>query len=209
MDKSGLVEVNWIYDKTTWHGTQRSVVYVDQAQGKMRRVGKMGAFIERTIVAFILAIAAPCGTTVAQQIDDQSCLYFSTDPDDRSGPPIRYVADLSDGPQRAPTESPGVGHADFVLERDTLKLSWRISFKDLTSEPVGLHIHGPVPAEGDAPIMFDLAPEQLVSPVEGERVLSLGEVAFLVQNLAFVNLHTSKYPLGELRGPVRKARPTC
>lgn len=151
----------------------------------------------------------PFNALVAQPAEDQSCGYFSTDPEDRSGPPIHFFAEIYDGPQRAPTESPGTGRAEFVLERDTLKLSWQVNFKDLTSQPVGLHLHGPVPAEGDAPIMFDLALEPFTSPVEGERILTLGEVAFLIQNLVFVNLHTTKYPLGELRGPVRKIAPKC
>lgn len=154
-------------------------------------------------------IAMPFGAAFAQSADASSCGYFSTDSDDRSGPPIHFYADLSDGPQRAPTESPGVGRVDFVLERDTLKLSWTMSFKDLTSEPVGLHIHGPVPAEGDAPALFDLAMDPIRSPLMGEKVLTLGEVAFFVQHLVFVNLHTSKYPLGELRGPIRKLPPKC
>ncbi len=172
-------------------------------------MGKIGIYAKRAIVALILMIAMPFSVATAQPEGASSCGYFSTDPDDRSGPPIHFYADLSDGPQRAPTESPGVGRVDFVLERDTLKLSWAMSFKDLTSDPVGLHIHGPVPAEGDAPALFDLATDPIRSPLKGEKILTLGEVAFFVQHLVFVNLHTSKYPLGELRGPVRKLPPKC
>ena len=172
-------------------------------------MGEIGIYAKRTVAALILVAAGPFGSVTAQPVSDQSCGYFSTDPDDRSGPPIHFFADLSDGPQRAPTESPGVGRADFVLERDTLKLTWRINFKDLTSQPVGLHIHGPVPAAGNASVRFDLATERFRSPAEGEKVLTLGEVAFLIQILAFVNLHPANSPLGELRGPVRKIRPDC
>lgn len=149
------------------------------------------------------------GDLVAQALDAEKCSHFSTDPDDRSGPPILFYADLWDGPQRLPTESPGTGRAEFILDRETLKLSWRVTFRDLTTDPVGLHIHGPVPAEGDAPAIFNLASEYPVSPVEGEKILSLGEVAYLVQHLLFVNLHTEKYPQGELRGPVKKIAPQC
>ena len=158
----------------------------------------------------VVALMGP-GSVMAQSTrsDDVSCLYFSKDPDDRSGPPIHFSADMSDDAQRLPTDSPGIGRADFVLERDTLKLSWTVSFGDLTTEPVGLHLHGPVPAEGTAPVMFDLASDSFRSPVDGEKVLSEGEVAYLVQNLVYVNLHTTRYPEGELRGPVRRIRPPC
>jgi len=163
-------------------------------------------WVRHALIALMVLVAGPAG---AEPGDALSCAYFSPDPDDRTGPPIRFRADLSDDAQRAPTDSPGVGHADFVLDRDTLKLSWRISFENLTSRPMGLQLHGPVPAEGEAPALFDVAPERFSSPVEGERTLSLGEVAHLVQNLIYVNLRTTKYPEGEIRGRVRKLRPKC
>ena len=158
------------------------------------------------LVALVLLLP---GAAAAEPGEDLSCAHFSPDPNDRSGPPIRFSADLSAAPQRAPTVSDGIGHADFVLERDSLRLSWTVTFQGLTSEPSGLHMHGPVPAEGEAPAIFALAPESFRSPVEGERILSLGEVAYLVQNLLYVNLSTTKYPVGEIRGPVRKLRPKC
>lgn len=161
----------------------------------------------KAAIAAMVFVSPAAGA--AGQGDKQSCAYFSTDPDDRGGPPIHFSAELWDGPQRLPTESPGTGRADFVLERDTLKLSWRVTFQDLTSQPVGLHVHGPVPAEGTAPVMFDLTMGAFASPVEGEKVLTIGEVTNLVQNLSYVNLHTTRYPEGELRGPVRKQRPAC
>ncbi len=164
----------------------------------------------------VLIIPIILAMTLAHQValgsdtnDGLSCGYFSTDPNDRSGPPIHFYADLSDDAEHLPTDSPGVGRADFVLERDTLKLSWTVRFKDLTSQTTGLHIHGPVPAEGLAPPIFDLAPERFTSPVEGEKILSQGEVAYFVQHLVYVNLHTTRYPEGELRGPVRKIPPKC
>ena len=172
-------------------------------------MGKIDTVATQIIVTLTFLIAMPFSAAVAQSADASSCGHFSTDPDDRSGPPIRFHADISDGPQRAPTESPGVGRVDFVLERDTLKLSWAVNFRDLTSAPVGLHVHGPVPAEGDAPAIFDLATDPIRSPLSGEKILTLGEVAFFVQHLVFVNLHTEKYPAGELRGSVRKTRPNC
>ena len=163
-------------------------------------------WLGRAAWAAVLLAVGPAGAAPGEGL---SCAHFSPDPDDRSGPAIHFSADLSDDPQRAPTDSPGVGHADFVLERETLTLSWRVTFRDLTSPPVALQMHGPVPAEGEAPPLFELAPAGFASPVEGERTLSLGEVAYLVQHLLYVNLTTTRYPVGEIRGPVRKLRPKC
>jgi len=140
---------------------------------------------------------------------DMFCAYFSPHPNDTSGPPILFFADLSADAQAAPTESPGIGRADFVLERDTLNFSWRFSYSNLTTKPSGLHIHAPVSPGSEAPILFDLAPKGISGVVEGEQVLTLNEVGYLIRNLMYVNLHTSKYPAGELRGSVKKVRPKC
>jgi hypothetical protein len=164
--------------------------------------------MKRAFIILGLILAFHSGTE-AQVPDDLSCLKFSTNPDDRSGPPITFSADLWDGPQRAPTKSPGTGQARFTLERDTLRLTWDITFKDLSGAPVALQAHGPTPAEGVAPVMFALAPNGFSQPVRGERILSVGEATFFLQNSVYVNLTTARYPLGEIRGTAKRLRPKC
>ena len=108
------------------------------------------------------------------------------------------------------TASPGVGRVDFVLDRRTLKLSWQATFGKLTSATLGLHMHGPQTPGGEAGILFELAPPGAVRDgVKGFKVLDDGLLGYLVQDRLYVNLHTRRYPAGELRGPVRKARPDC
>jgi hypothetical protein len=158
------------------------------------------------VMALALLLAVPLGAAPG---GDLSCAHFSSDPEDRSGPPIHFFATLSADGQRAPTVSGGVGRANFVLERDTLKFSWRVTFDELTSLPVALRIHGPLPAEGEAPALFDIAPEGFRSPLAGERILSVGEVTYLVSNSLYINVFTTKYPDGEIRGRLRKLRPEC
>ena len=138
-----------------------------------------------------------------------SCAYFSPDPADSSGPPIRFYADLSADEESAVTESPGIGRVDFILERDTLKFSWTLSYRDLTSAPTGVHVHGPQTPGGEAAILFDMAPDGIASPTAGFKVLNEGELAYLVSDRMYVNLHTTRYPAGELRGSIKKARPKC
>ena len=140
---------------------------------------------------------------------DLSCAYFSPNPDDTAGPPITFYADLSADEQSAVTESPGPGRVEFVLDRVTLKLAWKVTFQKLTSQPTGIHIHGPQTPGGEAGILIDLALKGMTLPIEGATVLNEGLLAYLVQDRLYVNLHSTKYPLGELRGPVKKARPKC
>jgi hypothetical protein len=140
---------------------------------------------------------------------DLSCAYFSPVADDTSGPPIHFFATLSADEESAVTESPGVGRVDFVLQRDTLEFSWTATYEDLTTPPTGVHVHGPQTPGGEAAILFDLAPSGIKSPVAGSYVLNEGELAYLISDRMYVNLHTEKYPAGELRGQIQKQRPTC
>jgi hypothetical protein len=164
--------------------------------------------MKRIFVVLGLVLALHSGAR-AQVPADLSCLKFSTNPDDRSGPPIEFSAELWDGPQRAPTQSAGTGQARFTLERSSLRLTWAITFKGLSGAPVELQAHGPTPAEGLAPAMFSLAPKGFGQPVRGERVLSVGEATFFLQNAVYVNLTTARYPLGEIRGTAKRLRPKC
>lgn len=140
---------------------------------------------------------------------DLSCAFFSPKPDDTSGPPIIFYAELSPDEESAVTESPGRGRVDFVLERASLKLSWTVDYKNLTTPATGLRIHGPGTPGGEAGILIDLAPKGMKLPIEGSAVLNEGLLAYLVQDRMYVNLVTTKYPNGELRAPIKKARPKC
>jgi hypothetical protein len=119
--------------------------------------------------------------------------------------PIAYFAVLSADEQSTTTESPGTGRANFSLDRDTLRLSWRITFSDLTSPPTGAHIHGPQRPGANAGVQVDLAPKGVLkSPIEGSAVLTDGQVEYLVAGRMYVNIHTQKYPEGELRGQIQR-----
>lgn len=140
---------------------------------------------------------------------DLSCAFFSPNPDDSSGPPINFYADLSADEESAVTESPGVGRVDLTLERSTLKISWKVTYSNLTSPEVGVHIHGPQTPGGEAGIIVDMAPQGIKNPTQGSAALTDGDMIYLVQDRLYVNLHTTKYPAGELRGQLKRARPKC
>ena len=159
-----------------------------------------------------LALAVFTGNAFSQAPLHQDlfeCGYYSPDENDTSGPPIHFYADLSADEQSAVTESPGIGRADLVLERSSLDLSWKITFSDTTTPATGVHIHGPQTSGGEAGIVIDLAPDGVTDPVEGATTLTEGTLIYLVQDRLYINLHTTKYPAGELRGHIKKARAKC
>lgn len=124
-----------------------------------------------------------------------------------SGPPIRFFADLSPEEQAATVESPGKGRVEFTLERETLKFSWQVTFSNLTSPVTISAVHGPQRPGTNAPPQFNLAPPGTKSPISGSVVLTESQLQYLLSDRMYVNIHSVKYPDGELRGQIHKIAP--
>lgn len=119
---------------------------------------------------------------------------------------IVFTATLTDNEQSVPTYSKGSGFAEFRLERKTLKLSWTVTYKDLTSPPVAAGLYGPENVGANAGLVVDLANGKLKSPITGSTVLSDGVFQYLITSRVYANIHTQRYPQGELRGQVMRQR---
>jgi len=161
------------------------------------------SFLKRVATVFVVAVL-PIAANAAD-----TCGYFAAAEDDDNGPPIAWKASLSADEESAVTESPGSGLAEFTLERKTLKLSWKLTFKELTTPPIGAALHGPQTSGGEAGVLHDMAPKGVVSGVTGSAILNEGELAYLVQDRLYVNIRTRKYPAGELRGSLQRIAPAC
>jgi hypothetical protein len=120
--------------------------------------------------------------------------------------PIRFGCDLSADEQSAPTDSPGKGHADFVLERETLKFSWVITYSGTTSPVTAVRIHGPQLIGTNAGMLIDVGAQGVASPIRGAANLDNGLLQFLLSGRMYVNVVTTKYKDGELRGQIKRLR---
>lgn len=120
--------------------------------------------------------------------------------------PIKFGCDLSADEQSAPTESPGKGRADFVLERDTMKFSWVITYSGLPSKVTGVRIHGPQLIGTNAGVLIDVGADGVASPIRGSTVIDNGLLQFLLSGRMYVNVVTTKYKDGELRGQIKRLR---
>jgi hypothetical protein len=128
--------------------------------------------------------------------------------DDADGAPIHFYADLSADEQSAVTDSPALGRADFILERATLRFSWVVTYSDLTSAPTAAGLHGPQTPGGNAGLLIDISETGLGSPIKGSKIITDGEVDYLLTGKMYVNLRTVKFDLGELRGQIMRKRPS-
>jgi hypothetical protein len=153
-----------------------------------------------------LALAAPAvaQSSSLSKLQENRGGNVSTD----DGPPIAFYADLSADEESAETYSPGAGRFDVTLDRKALKFSWKVTYANLTSPLTSAAIHGPQTPGGEAAPIIDLAPKGLRSPMEGSVILTEGQLEYLLTGRMYVNLHTVKYPRGELRGHLSRQRPS-
>jgi hypothetical protein len=133
---------------------------------------------------------------------------------------IRVFRAALTGEQQVPAvQTGGIGAAAFEVARDRRSIGFQLAAKDLSSEITGAHIHlgaagsnGPVVVElvmstGVSGTAFftsgRLTPADQVGPLAGQP--DFGQlIAAMSGGSAYVNVHTSDFPAGEVRGQVEQ-----
>ena len=123
------------------------------------------------------------------------------------GPPIGFYSFMNAGEHTVVIKSDATGEADFVLDRDTLEISWDVTWQDFDSEVTGVHIHAPGRPGEVAALALDLGPVAGGSSVSGSAPLPGGLLAHILTGRAYVNIHTRRNPEGEIRGKVERLHP--
>lgn len=132
---------------------------------------------------------------------------YAQEPSGAPTGPVGFFAVLSADEQAATTNSNGVGRADFLVDRDTVRISWKVTYSGLTSQATAAHIHGPQRPGTNAGVQVDLAPKGMTSPLEGSAILTDAQLEYLLAGRMYVNVHSTKYPAGELRGQIQRVPP--
>ena len=113
-----------------------------------------------------------------------------------------FAAKMVPEDETFPVDSKATGEAKFILDLDTLKLRWDITWRDVSSPAIGATIHGPGQAFTNALALVDLAPRGIRNPLQGEAVLDEALVQYMITTWSYVNLKTQRYPNGEIRGQI-------
>ncbi len=119
---------------------------------------------------------------------------------------LLFRADLSGRGEAPPNDATASGHVEAALDTGTLTLTWTCTYTGLTGAPIGAHFHGPVSyigmtSEENAPIQVG-TPGELASPFKGKSVIDPTQYKDLKDGRWYFNLHSKKFPSGEIRGPV-------
>ena len=96
---------------------------------------------------------------------------------------------------------------DISYNKTSKVLTYTVTWKDLTGNPVGSHIHGEAPRGVNAGIKHDftaLLPKTVAGTFTNS--VTVDEVAIkevdLLNGLYYVNIHTPINPAGEIRGQI-------
>ncbi len=111
---------------------------------------------------------------------------------------------LSGSQEVPPVATPASGAGCGVLDTHTNLFTYHYEFSGLSSAQTAAHIHGFAPAGSNAGILFDLG---LGSPKSGSVTLSAAQAANFLADLAYINVHSTAFPGGEIRGQIARQPP--
>jgi CHRD domain len=119
---------------------------------------------------------------------------------------IPIAAFLSGGGEVPANDSPGKGVMEGTFDTDTNTLTWTVTYSGLSGPVIAAHFHGPVSylgltPEENAPIQVG-TPGDLTSPFHGIAQISDEQAKDLKDGRYYFNVHTKKFPAGEIRGPI-------
>jgi len=118
---------------------------------------------------------------------------------------IGFYSMLNGANATPPNGSKATGSATFTYNPSTHILSGSITFQGLS--PTGAHIHEGAPGVGGV-VIFVLASGSVTSPISfTSPVLDATERASLLANQYYINLHSTAYPDGEIRGQLVQQNP--
>jgi len=115
---------------------------------------------------------------------------------------LATVSDMDAGLANAGlgTASSGIGTATIDYDTDTNLLSWSIIWSGLTGTPTAMHFHGAALPNQNAGVQVNTGVAG--PPVVGNAVLTPSQEADLLAGLWYINLHTTAFPGGEIRGNI-------
>jgi hypothetical protein len=119
---------------------------------------------------------------------------------------VSFLAQLDGAQEVPPNGSPGTGRADFTLWGDRSRLHLDLAVQGLTSPITGSHLHRAPPGV-NGPVVHDIGP--FMTRIVRDLVPSGQDVDDLLAGLFYVNVHTSAFPGGEIRGQVGENMPAA
>lgn len=118
-----------------------------------------------------------------------------------------FFASLSGAQENPSVATNATGYARVFVNESTGMLSFTLVFNGLTSNQTASHIHtGVLGVNG--PVTIDLgAVGGMSGTITGTRSITPAQIASMRQHGMYVNVHTTNFPGGEIRGQLGIKRP--
>ena len=115
---------------------------------------------------------------------------------------LKFHANMVAGEETPATDSKGKGTADVTVDTAAKKVMWMVTADGLTGAPSAAHIHGPAAKGAKAPPEIDMSK----AIMSGSAAISDAQIADIKAGKTYVNVHTAKFPDGEIRGQLEAAK---
>ena len=114
-----------------------------------------------------------------------------------------YMADLKGASEVPAVDSKGSGMLNATYDTASKKLTYTVTYKDLSGPAAAAHFHGPADAKTNAGVVV---PVKEITPdtLKGEATLTDAQAADLEAGKLYFNIHTAANKGGEIRGQVMK-----
>ena len=116
--------------------------------------------------------------------------------------PNVFKGSLNGSQEVPPNDSSATGTATVVLSDDRTTVSVDVTFTGLTADATVAHIHGPAEPGMTAPPIIPLTdfPTTSSGTYSHEFPITPEQIEELANGLTYLNIHTSTFPNGEIRG---------
>ena len=114
-----------------------------------------------------------------------------------------FTADLKSANAVPAVDSKGSGALTATYDTASKKLTYSVTYKDLSGPATAAHFHGPADAKTNAGVVV---PVKEITPgtLKGEATLTDAQAADLEAGKWYFNIHTAANKGGEIRGQVTK-----
>jgi CHRD domain len=113
---------------------------------------------------------------------------------------MAFKATLDAKSEVPPTDSAATGTADVQVDSEAKKVTWTVTHNGLTGPATAAHFHGPADPGANAGPAIDIS-----GNIEsGSADLTDAQLADFQAGKMYLNIHTEKFPDGEIRGQVMK-----
>ena len=111
-------------------------------------------------------------------------------------------AELTSSAEAPPNSSKGTGTLTGTYDPGSRKLTYDVTYENLTGPATMAHFHAPAPTGKSAGVEVPIT-GSVASPIKGEVTLTPVQAKNLTDGMTYFNVHTAQNAKGEIRGQVK------